>query len=69
MGPDTLETARSRYAAAYEAYQRAAKCVSERLASGSLPSVADVENEAKATTVLALARRDLLDVMAALVRH
>ena len=63
MAPDALETARSRYTAAYEAYQQASKRVAEKLSSGLGPSAEDIEHEVQATERLAVARRDLLDAM------
>jgi hypothetical protein len=63
MAPDDLDTARSRYASAYAAYRQAAKLVSEKLASGSVPSVEELENEAKAIERLAIARREVLDAI------
>ena len=66
MAPDALETARSRYAAAYAAYREAAKRVSEKFANGSFPSVDEMENEAKAIERLAIARREMLDAISRL---
>jgi hypothetical protein len=61
--PDSLEAAQALYAAAYEAYQRACKRVAEKLASGQIPAVREIEEEAKAVEHLAAARRKLIDVM------
>lgn len=60
MAPATLDDARSGYSAAYAAYQQAAKRVADTLASGLLPSSADVEDEATAIEKLAAARGRLL---------
>jgi hypothetical protein len=71
MAPAELEAAQTRYVAAYEAYQKAAKLVAQALKDGRLPSIAEVEEEGKAIEQLAIARRHLLDVMARLAppRH
>jgi hypothetical protein len=63
MAPSALEAARSRYTAAYEAYLHASKRVAETLAKGQLPSAEEIQHEARATEQLAIARRELLDVM------
>ena len=71
MAQDAFEAARSRYTAAYEAYQQASKRVAQKLASGLVPSAEEVDYEAKATEQLAAARRELLNVMTRLTppRH
>jgi hypothetical protein len=66
MAPDALNTLRSRYTAAYEAYLQAAKRVSEKIAGGLAPSVEEIEAEAKAIERLAIARRALLDAISRL---
>ena len=63
MTPDALEAARSRYSAAYEAYEQAGKCVADKLARGLIPSAEDIGAEAKAIEQLAVARREFLDAM------
>ena len=67
MAPDALEAARSRYTAAYDAYSQASKRVTQKLASGLIPSADEVQDEAKATEQLAAARRELLSVVTSLV--
>jgi hypothetical protein len=71
MSPDALEAARLRYTAAYEAYQTATKHVAEKLATGLVPYAKEIDDEAKAAEQLAIARRELLDVMTTLAppRH
>ncbi len=59
-----MEAVRSRYKAAYEAYQLASRRVTQKLASGSIPSRQDVEDETKATEQLTAIRRELIDAMA-----
>jgi hypothetical protein len=63
MAHDALETARSRYAEAYETYQAAAKRIAGKLGNGSPPSAEEVEDERRAIEHLAAARRQLLDVI------
>jgi len=63
MSPDALEAVRSRYKAAYEAYQLASKRVAQKLANGLVPSTKDVEDETNATERLTAARRELIDAM------
>jgi hypothetical protein len=61
MARNELEAARSRYTAAYEAYQKAAKRVAQELKNGRIPSAEEVEAESEAIEELAVARRSLLD--------
>jgi len=66
MAPDGLDTVRSRYTAAYGAYLQAAKRVSDKIAAGLVPSVEEIEGEAKAIERLATTRRALLDAISRL---
>jgi hypothetical protein len=71
MTPNALDAARSRYTAAYDAYEQASKRLAQKLARGATPSAEEVDDEAKATEQLAAARRDLLNAMTRLAprRH
>jgi hypothetical protein len=62
MAPDDLKAARSRYSAAYEAYQKAATPVAQKFSSGQVPSVEEVEAETDAIVELTIAKRILIDV-------
>lgn len=64
MEPNGLDTARTLYSAAYAEYQQCVRRVAQKMERGSLPSVVEVQEEAQATERLAIARRQLLDVMA-----
>ena len=63
MGSDELKAAQSRHAAAYVAYQQAAKRVAEKSKTGQIPSAEEVQAEADAMEELTVARRLLIDVM------
>jgi hypothetical protein len=60
---DAFEAARSGYRAAYKEYRQARQRVAQKLRAGLIPSAEEVEQEAKATEHLAVARRELLDVI------
>jgi F0F1-type ATP synthase membrane subunit b/b' len=64
MQSKALETARARYTAAYEAYQRASRRVAEKLKNGLVPSANEIAQEATATEALGAARRTLIDAIA-----
>ena len=63
MTPDELKSAQSRYVAADEAYQRAARRVAQKLKDGRAPSAEEIEDEVDASEELAVARRLLLDLI------
>jgi hypothetical protein len=70
MQSETLETAKVRYTAAYEAYQQATRSVAEKLKNRLVPSMEDISEEAKAIEALAVARRTLIDAISnAVLRH
>ena len=63
MEPDPLATARLRYTAAYDAYQKLVGRVSQKLENGETLSSKEIEQEAEATQHLAVSRRELLDAI------
>jgi len=63
MDSDTLQSARSRYAAAYDAYLECAKRVSQKLQDGIAPTVDEIAAEQGARERLAIARRKLIDAI------
>jgi predicted Zn-dependent peptidase len=60
MDSDTLQSVRSRYAAAYDAYLECAKRVSQKLQDGMTPTVDEIAAEQGARERLSSARRELI---------
>ena len=63
MASEALETARSRYRAAYDAYRACALRVAQKLENGANPTPEEVAEETRALETLTAARRRLLDVI------
>ena len=63
MDSDALESARARYAAAYDAYLQCANRVSQKLQNRMPSSVEEIEAEQRARERLAIARRELIDAI------
>ena len=63
MYSDALESARARYAAAYDAYLKCANQVSQKLENRMPPSTEEIEAEQRARERLAIARRELIDAI------
>lgn len=63
MAPEALKAARSRYAAAHEAYQKAAAPIAQKFSSGQVPSGEEVEAETHAMVELTVAKRRFIDMM------
>jgi hypothetical protein len=63
MGFDALEIARSRYRAAYDAYQTCARRVAQKLESGVDLDAKEIDEEAEAIERLAQARRVFLEAI------
>jgi hypothetical protein len=63
MDSDTLQSVRSRYAAAYDAYLKCAKRVSQQLQDGRTPTAGEIAAEQQARERLAIARRELIDAI------
>jgi hypothetical protein len=69
MDSDALESARSRYEAAYSAYLERAKHVRQKLLGRMTPSAEEIEAERQAREHLAVARRELIDAINASLRR
>jgi hypothetical protein len=63
MDSDALDSVRTRYAAAYDAYLKCANRVSQKLQSRMPPSTEEIESEQRARERLATARRELIDAI------